>query len=64
MWNFIYRCPKTGLNVQGTVAIDDYKGQQYVLQTCLACNGIHLVDPLTGERPLTRAEVRKDQQAG
>jgi hypothetical protein len=47
--NFIYRCPKTGYNVQGNVAAGDFEGQMYVGQMCLACNSLHLVDPLTGK---------------
>ena len=49
MRNFIYRCPKTGYNVQGSVAVGDFEGQTYVGQICLACNSLHLVDPLTGK---------------
>jgi hypothetical protein len=51
MRNFIYRCPITHLNVQGTIATGDYEGQTYVTQACLACGGFHLVDPLTGKLP-------------
>jgi hypothetical protein len=38
---FIYRCPTTGLNVQG-LAEDHYQAVQ-----CLACQGVHLVNPAT-----------------
>ena len=47
--NFIFVCPVTRLNVQGTVAMGDYEGQRFVTQHCPACQSIHLVDPLTGE---------------
>ena len=39
------------LNVQGTIATGDYKGQTYVTQSCPACGGFHLIDPLTGKSP-------------
>ena len=48
MRNFIYRCPKTGYNVQGSVSVAEVEGQTYVGQICLACNSLHLVDPRTG----------------
>jgi hypothetical protein len=51
MRNFLYRCPVTRLNVQGTIATGDYEGQTYVTQSCPACGGFHLVDPLTGKLP-------------
>ena len=47
---FIYRCPNTGYRVQGFVAddtSDDAKDCQSI--TCLACQGVHLVDPTTGK---------------
>ena len=51
MRNFLYCCPITRLNVQGTVAKGDFEGQKYITQSCLACGGFHLVDPLTGKLP-------------
>ena len=39
------------LNVQGTIATGDYEGQTYVPQSCPACGGCHLIDPLTGKSP-------------
>jgi hypothetical protein len=51
MRNFLYCCPITRLNVQGTVAEGDFEGQKYITQSCLACGGFHLVDPLTGKLP-------------
>jgi hypothetical protein len=43
---FVYRCPNTGLNVQGFIA-DDPAPAGYYPVTCLACTRLHLVDPKT-----------------
>ena len=53
MASFIYRCPITGLKVQGWVA-DDVSANDssaYQLITCLACRQSHLVNPATGKLP-------------
>lgn len=51
MATFIYRCPATGLNVQGWVADDPSEGEAetYEPMTCTACTRIHLVNPKTGK---------------
>ena len=48
---FIYRCPNTGLNVQGWVADDptEGEGEIYAAITCTICTRLHLVDPKTGK---------------
>ena len=48
---FVYRCPKTGLNVQGWVADDptEGKGETYSAITCTICTRQHLVNPKTGK---------------
>jgi hypothetical protein len=46
---FVYRCPKTGLNVQGFIADDPARASGYQPVTCLACTRIHLVDPRTAK---------------
>jgi len=47
----LFRCPTTGLPVQGWVADDpDADGQIFVAVSCTACNGSHLVDPKSGKR--------------
>ena len=48
---FIYRCPNTGLNVQGWVADDptEREGETYQPITCTICTRLHLVDPKTGK---------------
>jgi hypothetical protein len=48
---FLYRCPNTGLNVQGFVADDPTEGEAetYEPVTCLACTRVHLVNPRTGK---------------
>ena len=47
---FIYRCPNTGMNVQGWVDDDPTEGggETYQSITCTICTRIHLVDPKTG----------------
>ena len=50
MATFLYRCPKTRLRVQGWIADEPKQPekQTYEAVTCLACGGIHLVDPASG----------------
>jgi hypothetical protein len=47
---FVYRCPRTGLNVQGWIADDSTEGEaeSYEAVTCTACTRVHLVNPKTG----------------
>jgi hypothetical protein len=45
---FLYRCPNTGMNVQGWVADDPTEGETYHSITCTICTRLHLVDPKTG----------------
>jgi hypothetical protein len=63
--NFIYRCPIVRLNVQGSAAAGDGdEGRKYVGQRCLACGGLHLVNPESGkllaEEIASRALNEKD----
>ena len=48
---FIYRCPNTGLNVQGWIADDPTEGEAEGFEpvTCLVCTRQHLVNPKTGK---------------
>jgi hypothetical protein len=48
---FVFRCPNTGLNVQGWVAEDPSEpaSEAYEAVTCTACARVHLVDPRTGK---------------
>jgi hypothetical protein len=48
---FIYRCPNTGLNVQGFTADDLTEGdkQTYEALNCTACKQVHSVNPKTGK---------------
>jgi hypothetical protein len=47
---FIYRCPKTGLNVQGFTADDPTDDMtSYEPTTCSICTGVHLVNPANGK---------------
>jgi hypothetical protein len=48
---FLYRCPATGMMVQGWRADDDAppdNDDSYIGMRCLACNRVHLVNPVTG----------------
>jgi hypothetical protein len=49
--SFLYRCPNTGLNVQGWIADDPTDGEAdtYEAMTCTACTRVHLVNPKTGK---------------
>jgi hypothetical protein len=52
MATFLYRCPSTSLQVQGWVADDPEKGEEfYEALTCTACSAVHLVNPETGNVP-------------
>jgi len=50
MATFLYRCPKTRLRVQGWVADEPNQPEKlsYEAMTCLACGGVHLVNPASG----------------
>jgi hypothetical protein len=50
MLTFIYRCPVTGLKVQGWFGDGPPadEGEVYEAVTCLACTRTHLVNPKTG----------------
>ena len=48
---FLFRCPNTGLHVQGWVVADDGSdepGETYETVNCQACRQMHLVNPRTG----------------
>jgi len=47
---FLYRCPATGLKVQGWVADDPERQAETTFEslTCLACTRLHMVNPSTG----------------
>ena len=48
---FVYRCPNTGLNVEGFAADDptDADTMTYEPMVCAACTRVHLVNPTTRE---------------
>jgi hypothetical protein len=51
MATFLYRCPNTRLHVQGRIA-DDWSQpemQNYEAVNCIACGGVHLVNPASGK---------------
>jgi hypothetical protein len=59
MSNIIYRCPTTGLNVQGWFADDPASAnvgdsaranadETYEAVLCTACTKLHLINPKTG----------------
>jgi hypothetical protein len=47
---FIYRCPSTGMKVQGWLADDpsEDEGEAYETVSCLACKRLHLVSRSNG----------------
>ena len=52
MATFIYRCPNTGLKIQGWVADEAdarTNDESYQPVTCLACRQTHLVNPSSGK---------------
>jgi hypothetical protein len=56
---FLYRCPTTGLRVQGWLADNPAQhGEHYELVNCLACAGRHLVNMATGK---TLADEEEDR---
>ena len=50
MVKFIFRCPITGVQVQGWTADDDAENgkETYEGQHCPVCNRLHFVDPTRG----------------
>ncbi|KAF0098288.1 MAG: hypothetical protein FD144_4453 [Rhodospirillaceae bacterium] len=46
---FVFRCPTTGYNVQGRYEVSTGPLPAFVGQHCLACNGLHVIDPRTGK---------------
>lgn len=63
MRNFIFRCPVSGLNVQGTLPGARSDEGTYIGQHCLVCGGLHMVNPRTGkllseERPPPRPDPK------
>lgn len=54
MPTFLFRCPNTGLRVQGyspeqTADAGDDHLDEYLPVTCHACSRVHLVSPATGK---------------
>jgi len=48
---FLYRCPNTGLRVQGWIANDPTERVEdsFEAVSCPACGRVHLVNPQTGK---------------
>jgi len=48
---FLYRCPYTGLNVQGWVADDptEREDDAYEAIPCTICTRVHLINPKIGK---------------
>ncbi len=47
---FLFKCPSTGLNMQGWSAEEiPADSEVYVTTECIACRGVHLVNPSTGK---------------
>jgi hypothetical protein len=53
MHGFVYRCPRTGTNVQGWADEGEAEPmnckESYVGTHWLACNGLHFIDRRTGK---------------
>jgi hypothetical protein len=51
MPTFLYRCPNTGLLVQGWIGEDPTNRDEdrFEAVTCTACGRVHLVNPKTGK---------------
>jgi hypothetical protein len=51
MPTFLYRCPNTGLRVQGWIADDrtERDEENFEAVTCPACGRVHLINPKTGK---------------
>jgi hypothetical protein len=49
---FLYHCPKTGPRVQGWTALEEseWGDDSYEGVACLACGGVHFVNPKSGQR--------------
>ena len=49
--SFVYRCPNTGLKVQGWVADDPAEddAESFEPMTCTICTRVHLVSQKTGK---------------
>jgi predicted RNA-binding Zn-ribbon protein involved in translation (DUF1610 family) len=48
MISFTYRCPRTGQEIHGNVAVELINGETYELVTCTACGGTHVINSKTG----------------
>jgi hypothetical protein len=46
----LFDCPRTGERVQGMLAEEAFgvEDARYQTVTCLACSGVHIVDPIRG----------------
>jgi len=51
MGPYLYRCPTTGYRVQGWAAGEapDPGEDRYEMVECIACQGVHLVNPANGK---------------
>jgi hypothetical protein len=52
MLSFVFRCPVTGYVAKAVVPNDkaaEGERPRYRLVRCMACRGIHFVDPATGD---------------
>jgi hypothetical protein len=44
---FLYRCPDTGMSVQGWIDEPDTESDTYTSVTCAACGRVHMVNVKT-----------------
>ncbi len=60
MFAVVFRCPRTGMKVQGWLADTEHAEEfTYELVPCPACKGSHLVNRTTGETLVQKA-ARQD----
>ena len=60
---FLFRCPTTAMFVQGYSIPDEHGDDRirfYRAIDCLACGGLHLVNPATGKLMSEEAEDSQD----
>jgi hypothetical protein len=46
--NFVFKCPRTGMNVQHLLADEVSSDNSYEAVACKACAGLHFLNPATG----------------
>lgn len=58
---FLFRCPTTGMHVQGLADSDANAAGTFLAQACMACGQMHLVDARSGKLLAEAIEKRQSQ---